>query len=87
MTNHPNGVSYVGVTANLPRRAWEHREGMVDGFTERYGLTRLAYAEEHETIVGAIQREKNIKGRRRAWKVRLIVERNPEWNDLYELLQ
>ncbi len=75
---------YIGVTANLARRAWEHREGMVEGFTQRYRLTRLVYAERHEDMLAAIAREKAIKGWRRAWKVRLIRSANPDWDDLYD---
>ena len=86
MTNRPNGTLYVGVTSNLPRRIWEHREGVADGFTRTYGLKRLVYAEEHETIAGAIQREHTIKHWPRAWKVRLILQGNPDWADLYERL-
>ena len=85
-TNRPNGTQYVGVTTNLARRAWEHREGIVAGFTKTYGLTRLVYAEEHDTILSAIQREKNMKHWKRAWKVRLILEGNPGWADLYDRL-
>ncbi len=84
VTNRPNGVLYVGVTANLARRAYAHREGLVDGFTRRYGLKRLAYVERHADIGMAIQREKTIKGWRRTWKVRLIMTGNPEWRDLYD---
>jgi putative endonuclease len=86
MTNRPNGTLYVGVTTNLARRAWEHREGLIDGFTKTYGLTRLVYAEQHDTILSAIQREKNMKHWKRAWKVRLILDGNPGWADLSELL-
>ena len=86
MTNRPNGTLYVGVTNDLARRAWAHREGLADGFTKRHGLRRLVYAEAHETIEAAIQREKNIKHWSRAWKVRLILDTNPDWNDLYETL-
>ena len=86
MTNRPNGTLYIGITSDLPRRAWEHREGIVEGFTTKYGLKRLVYFEGHETILGAIQREKTMKHWRRAWKVRLIMERNPGWPDLYDLL-
>ncbi len=86
MTNRPNGTLYIGVTTNLPRRAWEHREGVVAGFTKTYGLTRLVYVEEHETVLAAIQRERTMKHWRRAWKVRLILERNPGWADLYDAL-
>jgi putative endonuclease len=87
MTNRPNGTLYVGVTTNLPRRTWEHREGVIEGFTKKYGLKRLVYYERHESIVLAIQREKNIKHWRRAWKVRLILDHNLGWVDLYESLR
>jgi len=87
MTNRPNGTLYVGVTINLPRRVWEHREGIIDGFTKTYGLKRLVYFEEHIAVHGAIQREKNIKHWKRAWKARLILEANPGWADLYDLLK
>ena len=86
MTNKPNGVLYTGLTNNIARRAWEHREGIADSFTKRHGLKRLVYAERHEDIRVAIQREKNIKHWPRAWKVKLILEQNPEWNDLYDQL-
>jgi len=83
MTNRPNGTLYVGVTDDLARRTWEHREGVVDGFTKRYGLKMLVYAERHEDIRTAIQRERNLKHWSRAWKVRLILRDNPDWEDLY----
>jgi len=83
MTNRPNGTLYVGVTSDLARRAWEHREGVADSFTSRYGLKRLVYAERHDEIVSAIQREKNLKHWSRAWKVTLILKSNPNWDDLY----
>ena len=83
MTNRPNGVLYVGVTSNLARRAYEHREGLVEGFTSRYGLIRLAYYETFGMVTDAIQREKNIKHWPRAWKITLIETMNPEWRDLY----
>ncbi|WP_096700493.1 GIY-YIG nuclease family protein [Magnetospirillum sp. 15-1] len=86
LTNRPNGTLYVGVTSDLPRRIWEHREGVVDGFTKRYGLKRLVYVERYEDIRTAIQREKNLKHWPRAWKVRLILDLNPSWADLYDLL-
>ncbi len=82
VTNRPNGTLYVGVTSDFARRAWEHREGAVDGFTQRYRLKRLVWAERHEDIRGAIQREKNLKHWPRAWKVHLIVAENPDWSDL-----
>jgi putative endonuclease len=83
MTNRPNGTLYVGVTANLSRRVFEHREGMMRGFTQRYDLKLLVYYEHHDDIRVAIQREKNIKHWNRAWKVKLILQLNPEWRDLY----
>ena len=86
MTNRPNGTLYVGVTSDLARRAWEHREGVADGFTKQYGLKRLVYVERHDDIGSAIQREKTIKHWPRAWKVRLIHGRNPAWDDLYDQL-
>jgi putative endonuclease len=84
MTNKPQGVLYTGVTSNLARRAWEHREGVVAGFTKRYGLKRLVYYEAFDDIRDAIQREKTIKHYSRAWKVGLILETNRDWRDLYE---
>src|SRR5579864_8828481 len=86
MTNRRNGVLYVGVTSDLAKRAWEHREGVVVGFTRRYRLKRLVYAERHDDIRAAIQREKNLKHWPRAWKVELIEAQNPDWVDLYDRL-
>ncbi len=86
MSNRPNGTLYVGVTSDLARRVWEHQQGLASGFTKRHGLKRLVYAERHEDIRLAIQREKNIKHWPRAWKVRLIHGENPEWKDLYDRL-
>ena len=86
MSKRPNGTLYVGVTSDLVRRAWEHRTGMEEGFTKRYDLTRLVYAERHEDIAAAIRREKRVKHWPRAWKVRLIHSINPDWNDLYDQL-
>ncbi len=86
VTNRPNGTLYVRVTSNLARRAWEHREGVVDGFTKRYGLKRLVYVERYEDIRVALQREKNMKHWPRRWKVGLIPRDNPEWADLYDQL-
>jgi putative endonuclease len=77
MSNRQNGTLHVGVTSDLARRAWEHREGVADGFTKRYGLKRLVYAERHDDIRPAIQREKTVKHWPRAWKVRLIKRGEP----------
>jgi putative endonuclease len=86
MTNRPNGILYTGVTTNIARRAWEHREGVGGAFTRKYGLKRLVYAERHETLLAAKQRESNLKHWSRAWKVRLILKENLNWDDLYDLL-
>ncbi len=86
LTNKPNGTLYTGVTRDLPRRIWQHREGLSRGFTRRYGLRRLVWCEYHDSISGAIQREKNMKHWPRTWKVRLILAMNPGWDDLYETL-
>jgi putative endonuclease len=83
VTNRPNGTLYTGVTSNLARCVWEHREGVADSFTKRYGLKRLIFAERHTDIRTAIQREHNMKHWPRAWKVRLILAANPRWDDLY----
>ncbi|KAB7740493.1 GIY-YIG nuclease family protein [Parvibaculum sedimenti] len=87
MTNKPRGTIYVGVTADIGRRAHEHREGLIDGFTKRYGLKHLVFMERHEEIEAAIDREKKIKNWPREWKVELILSVNPGWDDLYETLQ
>ena len=81
-----NGVLCTGVTSHIVRRAYEHREGLVKGFTKRYGLKRLVHMEFYETITSAIQRESNMKHWPRAWKAQLIVNSNPGWPDLYETL-
>jgi putative endonuclease len=86
MTNRPNGTLYVGVTDDLSRRAWEHRAGLVEGFTKRYGLKRLVFAERYDDMRTAGQRERNMKHWRRSWKVRLILAQNPDWKDLYDRL-
>ena len=86
MTNRPNGTLYLGVTSDLVRRVWQHREGICEGFTRRYGLKRLVWCERHGDIRTAIQREKTMKHWPRAWNVRLIVAANPAWDDLYEQL-
>ena len=86
MTNRRNGTLYCGVTSNLARRAWEHREGVIPGFTRQYCLQRLVWYEHFPDIRDAIQRETTMKHWPRAWKVRLIHAMNPDWDDLYELL-
>ena len=79
-----NGTLYIGVTSDVVRRVWQHRNDLVGGFTKQYGVHRLVWYEVHETMEGAIGREKALKKWNRAWKVRLIEEGNPDWVDLYE---
>jgi putative endonuclease len=80
------GTLYTGVTSNLPRRAFEHREGLVKGFSAKYGCTILVWYELHETMIAAITREKQIKAGSRAKKLALVEALNPEWKDLYDTL-
>ena len=84
MTNSAHGTLYIGVTANLPARVTQHREGTGSEFCVKYGLTRLVYAERHDEIIGAIAREKTMKKWKRQWKLRLIRSTNPDWRDLYD---
>ncbi len=84
VTNKPNGILYVGVTSDIRRRAWEHREGVVEGFTKRYGLKMLVHVEQYDDIETAIQRETTIKHWPRAWKANIILAANPTWRDLYD---
>jgi len=81
-----SGTLYVGMTNNLSRRVWEHREGLAEGFTKRYGVKRLVYYETFPTAASAIQRETRIKKYPRAWKLDLISRMNPDWHDLAETL-
>jgi putative endonuclease len=86
LASRRNGTLYVGVTSRPARRVWEHRAGVLDGFTKRYGVKILVYYEMHETMEAAIRREKQIKEWKRGWKIQLIPSANPEWRDLYEEL-
>ena len=86
MTNHVRGVLYIGVTANLAQRVAQHRAGEGSQFCNKYNLTRLVYAEQHDTIVDAIEREKQLKAWKRAWKIDLIEQQNPHWRDLWDNL-
>lgn len=81
-----NGTLYVGVTSDLVQRVWQHKNDLVVGFTKTYGIHEQVYFEIHETMESAITREKQIKKWNRAWKVRLIEEMTPNWNDLHETL-
>ena len=83
MTSRPFGPVYTGVTSNLPRRVWEHREGVAPGFTKEHELKMLVWYEQHELMTAAIQREKSLKRYYRSWKLNLIEAMNPEWRDLY----
>src|SRR5436190_22292662 len=86
MASKRYGTLYTGVTSSLPRRAFEHREGLVKGFSARYGCKILVWYEPHETMIAAITREKQIKAGSRTKKLALIEALNPEWKDLYETL-
>ena len=83
MASRKNGTIYVGVTSDLPGRAYQHREGLADGFTKRYGCKLLVWFEAHENLQDARLRELQIKEWKRSWKIRLIEETNPDWRDLY----
>ena len=86
LTNKPRSTLYVGVTNDLVRRVFEHREGLVRGFSAKYGCKILVWYELHETMIEAITREKQIKAGSRAKKLALIDTLNPDWKDLYETL-
>jgi putative endonuclease len=79
-----NGTLYIGVTSDLPKRVWEHKSDLVEGFTKRYSVHHLVYYELCEEMVSAIEREKQIKRWNRAWKLELIEKQNPNWKDLWE---
>ena len=83
LASRRNGTLYIGVTNDLVRRLFEHRSGRVAGFTARYGVKRLVYFESHPDVEAAIRREKSLKRWRRAWKIRLVEQGNPDWHDLY----
>ncbi len=84
VANKRNGTIYTGVTSDLPKRVWQHREGVADGFTTRYGCKMLVWFEMHETMESAILREKKIKAGSRKSKLALIETMNPRWCDLFE---
>ncbi len=83
LASQRNGTLYVGVTSSLVQRVWQHREGLADGFTRKYGVKSLVWYEQHATMESAIQREKAIKEWKRDWKIALIEKTNPGWRDLY----
>jgi putative endonuclease len=82
LTTRKHTVLYTGVTSDLNKRLWEHRQGLADGFTKRYNVHKLVHAEEYQDVKEAIHREKCIKKWKRDWKIELIEKLNPEWNDL-----
>jgi putative endonuclease len=83
LASQRNGTLYIGVTSDLVQRVWQHKDDVVEGFTKKYAVHSLVYYELHDDMENAILREKRIKKWNRAWKLRLIEEKNPDWNDLY----
>jgi putative endonuclease len=81
-----NGTLYIGVTSNLAKRIWEHKNNMVEGFSRRYNVHRLVWYELHDSMESAIIREKRMKNWKRKWKLELIESRNPNWQDLYNTI-
>ncbi len=86
LSNKKNGTLYIGITSNLLKRIYEHKNSFVEGFTSKYNLTKLVYFEMHNDITEAIRREKQLKKWYRDWKIALIEKENPNWNDLYETI-
>jgi len=84
MASKPNGTLYIGVTSDLVKRVWEHRNDLVKGFTREYGVHRLVYYELHDDMVSAITREKQLKKWNREWKLELIEMQNSDWKDLWD---
>jgi len=87
LTNRRDGVLYIGVTSDLPRRVWEHKNHFVEGFSKKYNTDRLVWYELHDTMETAIAREKALKKWKREWKIALIEEMNPDWSDLFRQFQ
>jgi len=81
-----NGTLYIGVTSDLVKRIWQHKNNMVEGFTKRYGVHRVVWYELHDNMQSAIEREKRMKGWKRKWKLELIESMNPNWQDLYHTI-
>ena len=84
LTSKTNGTLYTGVTSNLLKRIWQHKNNLVKGFTSKYNVHTLVWYEVHETMESAIQREKAIKNWKRSWKIKVIEDINPGWSDLYD---
>jgi putative endonuclease len=87
MASKKNGTLYIGVTNDLLRRVWQHKNNVHDGFTKKYNVHRLVWYETTTDIEGAIRNEKQMKKWRRQWKINLIEEENPNWDDLYDQLR
>ena len=83
LASAPNGTLYIGVTSDLVKRVWQHKEGLADGFSKQYGIKTLVWFELQGSAEAAINREKQLKKWNRAWKIKLIEEKNPLWQDLY----
>ena len=83
LSSKPKGTLYLGVTSNLKKRVWEHKEDLVEGFTSKYRIHDLVWYELHDSMYQAISREKNLKNWERDWKISLIEQQNPRWLDLY----
>jgi len=86
MASRRNGTLYIGMSSNLVQRVWQHKNNLVEGFTEKYNVKNLVYYEVHDSAESAINREKQLKKWRRKWKLRLIEEQNHQWEDLYSKL-
>ena len=86
LANKRNGTLYVGVTSDLVKRIWEHKNNMVEEFTKQYNVHQLVWYELHESMESAIMREKRLKDWKRAWKLELIENKNPDWLDLYDTI-
>ena len=84
LASNQNGTLYIGVTSDLAKRAWEHKNDLVEGFTKKYGVHRLVHYEMYADMLSAITGEKQLKKWNRAWKLELIEEKNPGWNDLWD---
>jgi putative endonuclease len=86
LASKKNGTLYIGVTSSLPKRIWEHKNKLADGFTKRYNIDKLVYHETTSDVKSAIAREKQLKPWKRSWKIELIERNNPEWSDLYSTI-
>ncbi len=87
MASKKNGTLYIGVTSNLIQRIWQHKNQQAKGYTEKYGVQQLVYFEQHQDMMSAITREKQLKKWNRQWKINLIEKENPQWKDLWNQIQ